>query len=96
MIEFSRVLFDEMSMWGCVSAANFGCQSGVVDFRNVGSVPRCCFPKMGSLAFGSGEFMARGLGVPSSVALVGRRQKKGVLPLQVLCFLFFQNICCFR
>ena len=81
-----------MSQWVSVSATNLSWQSSAVDFRNVGNVPRCCFQlgsrKMESLAFGYGEFMAPGLGLPSSQGFVDRRQKKGVLPLQVLCCVY--------
>ncbi|EXB87084.1 15-cis-phytoene desaturase [Morus notabilis] len=81
-----------MSQWGCVSAANLGWQktSAAVDGRNGGNMPRCCFylgsQKMDSLAFGYGEFLARGSRISSSRA-VGRRQKKGVSfsPLKVVC-----------
>lgn len=79
-----------MFQWGCVSAANLSWQksSTTVDMRNGGNLPSSCFQlksrKMDSLAFGYGEFLARGLRIPFSQA-VGRRQKKGVSPLKV-CF----------
>lgn len=73
-------LFDKMSQWACVSAANLSCQASIINTQKLRNTPRC-----DAFSFKGSEFMAQSCRFLSPQAIYGR-PRNGACPLKV-CFL---------
>lgn len=74
-------LFDKMSQWACVSAANLSCQASIINTQKLRNTPRC-----DAFSFKGSEFMAQSCRFLSPQAIHGR-PRNGACPLKV-CFLY--------
>lgn len=72
----AHYVFDKMSQWACVSATNLN----LINTQN---------PQSTALSFHGSEIVARNLRFLGSQASIGKRPRKGVLPLKV-CFFFLK------